>query len=95
MTTEQPVPKLFVLSGGGARGMAHLGVVKALSEHGYVPEAISGTSAGSIAGAFLANGFAPEEVKELIVKNMGLTMLEWNSFQLGFVSLKKIGKFLH
>lgn len=44
----------LVLSGGAARGMANLGVVKAFYEKGIRPDCISGTSVGSIVGAFLA-----------------------------------------
>jgi NTE family protein len=44
----------IVLSGGGARGIAHLGVLKALEEFGIKPSIISGTSAGAIAGVFYA-----------------------------------------
>jgi NTE family protein len=58
----------LVLSGGAARGLAHLGVVKALYERGIKPDCISGTSAGSIAGAFLADGFDPEELLEIFVQ---------------------------
>jgi NTE family protein len=43
----------IVLSGGGARGIAHLGILKALEEFGIVPSHISGTSAGAITGAFM------------------------------------------
>jgi NTE family protein len=42
----------IVLSGGGARGIAHLGILKALEEFGIVPSHISGTS-GAITGAFM------------------------------------------
>lgn len=52
----------LALSGGAARGLAHLGVVKALYENDIRPDCISGTSAGSIAGAFLADGYDPEEL---------------------------------
>ncbi len=52
----------FVLSGGGARGFAHLGVAKALYERGIMPDIISGVSAGSIAGIFLADGWSPEDI---------------------------------
>ncbi len=55
----------LVLSGGGTRGFAHLGVVQALYEAGIYPDVISGTSAGSIAGAFLAAGKNPREIAEL------------------------------
>jgi len=52
----------LVLSGGGARGFAHLGVVKALYEKGIYPEVFSGTSAGALVGAFLANGKDPDDI---------------------------------
>ncbi len=51
----------LVLSGGGARGFAHLGVIKALQEQGITVNRISGTSAGAIAGALLAAGYPPDE----------------------------------
>ncbi|POY35089.1 patatin [Solitalea longa] len=50
----------LVMSGGGIRGIAHLGVVKALYEEGITFSKISGTSAGAIVGAFLANGYQPD-----------------------------------
>ncbi|MDF4202976.1 patatin-like phospholipase family protein [Maribacter sp. SA7] len=46
----------LVLSGGGIRGVAHIGVIKALEEHGIYPTHISGTSAGAIVGALYAGG---------------------------------------
>lgn len=52
----------LVLSGGGARGVAHLGVLKALDELGVKVSAISGTSAGAIVGAFYSEGYKPEEI---------------------------------
>ena len=61
----------LVLGGGGARGIAHLGVYKALLEAGIKPDIISGTSAGAIAGAMLASGHSPEEC---------LTIFEGKSF---------------
>lgn len=51
----------LVLSGGGARGFAHFGVVQAMLELGIKPDIISGTSAGSIAGAMIASGHTPKE----------------------------------
>lgn len=50
------------MSGGGIRGIAHLGVVKALYEEGISFSKISGTSAGAIVGAFLANGYHPDYI---------------------------------
>jgi NTE family protein len=58
------------LSGGGARGMAHLGVLQYLYEKRYQIQAVSGTSAGAIIGAFIADGFHPAEIGELILTHI-------------------------
>lgn len=52
----------IALSGGGVRGFAHLGALKAMNENGLFPDIISGTSAGSLAGAFYADGYTPDEI---------------------------------
>ncbi len=57
----------LVLSGGGTRGFAHLGAIKALEENGIKPDIISGVSAGSIVGALYADGQHPEKVMEMLV----------------------------
>lgn len=59
----------LVLSGGGARGITHLGVLKALEEMDIKFSIISGTSAGSIVGALYAYGYKSEEIFD-IVKNI-------------------------
>ena len=58
----------YALGGGGAKGFAHLGALKALQKRNLKPEIIAGTSAGALAGVFYADGFAPEEVSELFEK---------------------------
>lgn len=58
----------LVLSGGGARGIAHLGVIKALEEWGIEPAVISGTSVGAILGALYAGGMKPDEIIEAILQ---------------------------
>ena len=85
----------FVLSGGGCRGFAHLGIIKALQEHGIYPSEISGTSAGAIAGAFIAQGYEPDEIKEIFIKNVGLALFAWNGFNMGLMSMKRIQAFIH
>jgi len=52
----------LVLSGGGARGIAHIGVLKALNELNIHPTIISGTSAGSIIGVLYAMGLSSQEM---------------------------------
>lgn len=52
----------LVLSGGGVRGVAHIGAIKALEEHDIHPEIVSGSSAGAVVGALYCGGFSPEEM---------------------------------
>ncbi|MEO9892517.1 patatin-like phospholipase family protein [Aurantibacter sp.] len=52
----------LVLSGGGIRGVAHIGVIKALEEHNIYPTHIAGTSAGAIVGALYAGGLTWSEI---------------------------------
>lgn len=52
----------LVLSGGGVRGVAHIGAIKALEEAGIYPTHISGTSAGAIVGSLYATGLGWEEM---------------------------------
>jgi NTE family protein len=59
-------PKIgLVLSGGGAKGLAHIGVLKVLEEAGITPDYISGTSMGSIVGGLYAIGYTADELSEL------------------------------
>ena len=63
-------PKIGIaLSGGGVKGFAHLGVLKALEEKGIEADVLAGISAGAIVGAFIAAGKKPKEVMELINEN--------------------------
>ena len=56
-------PKIaLVLSGGGAKGLAHIGVIKVLEEYGIKPDIITGTSMGSIVGSLYAAGYSVEEL---------------------------------
>jgi NTE family protein len=56
----------LVLSGGGTRGFAHLGLIQALNDSGIFPDIISGTSAGAIAGVLYADGYSPREILHLM-----------------------------
>lgn len=58
----------IALSGGGARGIAHIGVLQALEDQGLAPEIIAGASAGSIVGAFYASGKKPAEILKIVKK---------------------------
>lgn len=57
----------LVLSGGGAKGAAHIGVIKALEENNIPIDYITGTSIGAIIGSLYAMGYSPEEMLELML----------------------------
>ena len=61
----------LVLSGGAARGLAHIGVLKALEEQGVVIDAIAGTSMGAVVGGLYAAGYSIAELEQLA------TELDW------------------
>ena len=56
----------LVLSGGGAKGITHIGIIQALEENGIPIDYITGTSIGAIVGALYAMGYTPEEMFALI-----------------------------
>ncbi len=55
----------LALSGGGAKGLAHIGVLQALEEHGIYPKYLSGTSIGAIIGAYYAAGYSPQAIAQI------------------------------
>ena len=59
---QAPGKVALVLPGGGAKGYAHVGVIKILDSLGIVPDLIVGTSMGSIMGAVYASGYSGEEL---------------------------------
>jgi len=71
----------IALSGGGARGAAHIGVLHALNENNIYPDQISGTSAGSIIGALYCAGYTPLEILKLSHEKTFLKI-----FRIGFLS---------
>lgn len=58
----------LALGGGGVRGIAHVGVIRALIAEGYTIRAIADTSAGGIIGAAYASGMSPEEMINITSK---------------------------
>ena len=63
---QNPHPKIgLVLSGGAARGLAHVGVLKALEEQGIQIDAIAGTSMGAVIGGLYASGYKIDELEKL------------------------------
>lgn len=73
----------LVLSGGGARGIAHIGVIDALRSQGIAPDAIAGTSSGAIIAALAAAGHPAETMLEFFQKA--------SPFRLSVVTMRKGG----
>lgn len=57
----------LVLSGGGAKGIAHIGVIKALEDNDIPIDYVTGTSMGAIVGGLYSSGYTPEEMLDLIL----------------------------
>ena len=65
----QPRKKVgLVLSGGGAKGMAHIGAIKVIEEAGIPIDYVVGTSMGSIIGGLYAIGYTPEQMDSMVRK---------------------------
>ena len=75
----------IALSGGGARGIVHIGALKALEENGIYPTIISGTSAGSIVGVMYAHGYKPAEILEIAGERNMRWMLSLRLPSRGFI----------
>lgn len=84
----------IVLSGGGIRGIAHLGVLKALINAGIKFSHISGTSAGSIVGAFYASGIDPEEALNIFMKTKLLRFIRPAVGSLGLIGIEHTSSLL-
>lgn len=84
----------LALSGGGARGFAHIGVLKVLVDHGVQIDLIAGTSAGSIVGGAFASGMSPDEIALMAAKVGYLNMMR-PSFSIGgLLSNAPMGRFI-
>ena len=81
----------IVLSGGGVRGIAHLGVLSALKKTGIQFSHITGTSAGSIAGAFYAAGIDPEETFNIFMKTKLIKFIRPAFGSLGLINIERTG----
>ncbi|QNM15579.1 patatin-like phospholipase family protein [Fusobacterium hominis] len=74
----------LALSGGGAKGLAHIGVLKALEELHIKPDYITGTSMGAVVGALYSIGYTPDQIEAILSQN------DWDSFVNGTFMQSKI-----
>jgi NTE family protein len=83
-----------VLSGGGARGFAHLGFLEALNEAGIFPDIIAGTSAGALAGVLYADGNTPRQILKFMDTGSRLDFLRPALPKEGLLQINGIVKIL-
>jgi NTE family protein len=85
----------LALGGGVVRGFAQVGVLMALEEAGIKAEVVTGTSVGSIVGAFVAAGFTTAEISELTahLKWTGMARIAWPG-RGGWISFYKLEQFV-
>ncbi len=101
-TPSKPVPVLtrapviaLALGGGGAKGFAHVGVIKVLESHGIVPQIITGTSAGSFVGSLYASGKTAYQLQELALNLKESDIREFTLSQEGFLTGQKLQDFVN
>jgi NTE family protein len=89
-------PKVGVaLGGGGARGMAHIGVIRALQQAGIPVEAVAGTSIGSFIGALYATGAHIDRIEELALQTKWSNLIELKMSRVGFFSTRRLERFIN
>ncbi|AUC76111.1 patatin-like phospholipase family protein [Olleya sp. Bg11-27] len=79
----------LVLSGGGMRGAAHIGAIKALEEHNIYPTHIAGTSAGAIIGALYAYGFNCAQMLDFLKSTPLFSYKKYAINKPGFIDASK------
>lgn len=84
----------LALSGGGARGFAHIGVLKALADHSIPIDLVAGTSAGSFVGGALAAGMSAQEILEIGRKLSWFNMVGFPYSPRGLLSNAGMGTFI-
>lgn len=95
MNRETKLPIGITFSGGGARGIAHAGVLQYLEEIGIRPAAVSGTSAGAIAGALYAAGLSPSEILERVKVNSVFKVFNFKNLKFGLSDLSYLRQILN
>lgn len=88
-TNNTSRPKIgLVLSGGGAKGIAHIGIIKAMEREGIKPDFIAGTSMGSIIGGLYATGYSADQL-DTIVRAIDWSLVLSNNIPLNYISYEE------
>jgi len=94
-----PAPKTpkvaLVLGGGAAKGIAHVGVIKALEDNGIKPDIIVGTSMGSLVGSLYASGMSADQLKKVTIATPDSALMDFTFSNQGFVEGIKLKNFIN
>ncbi len=104
LTPAQPLPEspeiaplnvALVLGGGGAKGFAHVGVIKALEANGIKPTLIVGTSVGSLVGGLYASGYTPVQLEQLALTTTDSELTDFVLSNQGVIEGIKLKNFIN
>lgn len=93
MNNEPQLVSGLVLSGGGARGFAHVGVIKVFEDIGAEFDVVSGVSMGAIIGSFYAAGYNAQEIEDIVI-GVGWREILDVSFKTGVLKGERLDAFL-
>ena len=95
----QPIVKpptvALVLGGGGAKGFAHVGVIKALENNGITPTLVVGTSVGSLVGSLYASGMTSSSLEQLALTTPDSALTDFTLSNQGFIEGIKLKNFIN
>lgn len=95
-TPAPKTPKVaLVLGGGAAKGIAHVGVIKALEDNGIKPDIIVGTSVGSLVGSLYASGMSADKLKAVTLATPDSALMDFTFSNQGFVEGIKLKNFIN
>lgn len=92
--TEQPVIAL-VLGGGGAKGYAHIGVIKTLEANNISPNLVVGTSVGSLIGSIYASGKSPAAIESIALSTTDSELTDFTLSYQGIIEGRKLRNFVN
>jgi NTE family protein len=91
----EPLSVALVLGGGGAKGFAHIGVIKALEENGITPTLVVGTSVGSLVGSLYASGYTAVQLEQLALTTPDSALTDFTLSNQGFIEGLKLKNFIN
>ncbi|WP_201618297.1 patatin-like phospholipase family protein [Psychrobacter urativorans] len=101
VTSPQIAPEPYtpnvalVLGGGGAKGFAHVGVIKALEENGITPTLVVGTSVGSLVGSLYASGYTAAQLEQVALTTPDSALTDFTLSNQGFIEGIKLKNFIN